>query len=222
MLRKPLVLQHVQKQCYWNHWFYNISKSMLLKPMVSKHFPKFAWPSVIGVADTVPLYTARCFINHRERARGAPSAPDPKSHHLGDDSWRTFLPLALQGSIFSIFWSIGEASNNDDFLASQQNVKNQMIDRTWEARVTILDPKTWFVRSPLVYFVYRFFEWPKIKNSDCFSILFNGVGPSKTIDDPIVFPLFFMFFQNRSPRQFLEGPSAELLWTCVCWCHFSF
>jgi hypothetical protein len=47
--------------------------------------------------------------------------------------------LALQGSIF---WSIGRASKNDDFLASQQNVKNHTISRTWDAHVAIVDPKT--------------------------------------------------------------------------------
>ena len=30
-----------------------------------------------------------------------------------------------------------------------------------------------------------------------------------------------MFFQNRSPGPFLEGPSAELLSKAVFWCHFS-
>jgi hypothetical protein len=48
-------------------------------------------------------------------------------------------PLALHGSIF---WSIGKAFKNDDFLAPHQNVKNQMISRYWEAHVAILDPKT--------------------------------------------------------------------------------
>ena len=36
-----------------------------------------------------------------------------------------------------------------------------------------------------------FFEWPKVKKSVCFSILFNGFGPSKTIDFPIAFPSIF-------------------------------
>ena len=52
------------------------------------------------------------------------------------------------------------------------------------------------------------------KQEKClFSILFNSFGPSKTIDFLIVFSLIFMFFQNRYPGLFLEGPSAELLET---------
>ena len=31
MLLEPLVLQHFQKQCCWNHWFYNISKNNVAK-----------------------------------------------------------------------------------------------------------------------------------------------------------------------------------------------
>jgi hypothetical protein len=46
--------------------------------------------------------------------------------------------MALQGLIF---WSIGK-TQNDAFLASQQNVKNQTISRNWEAHVASLDPKT--------------------------------------------------------------------------------
>ena len=103
---------------------------------------KFAWPSAIGVADPVPLYTARCFINHRERARGGPSAPDPKNHHAREQPRRTFWPLALQGSIFSIFWSIGKASQNDDFLASHQNGPNGTINRPLGTRGSILNQNT--------------------------------------------------------------------------------
>ena len=57
-----------------------------------------------------------------------------------------------------------------------------------------LDPKTWLLRSPLASFFHCFFEWPKIKKSVCFSILFNGFGPSKTIDFPIVFSQIFHVF----------------------------
>ena len=39
---------------------------------------------------------------------------------------------------------------------------------------------------------------------------------------PIVFHWFFMFFQNRSTGQFLEGPSAKLVWKNVLGCHFRF
>ena len=63
-------------------------------------------------------------------------------HHPAITRGDKIDPMALQGSIFSIFWSIGKASKNDDFLASQQNVKNQTISRTWEAHVAILDQKT--------------------------------------------------------------------------------
>ena len=52
--------------------------------------------------------------------------------------------------------------------------------------------------------------------------MFNGFGPSKTIEFPIVFSLIFMFFQNRSREPFLEGPGAELLWKVWFWCNFRF
>ena len=64
------------------------------------------------------------------------------------ETWRRrileslFRPFGAPRPDFSIFWSIGRASKNDDFLASHQNVKNQRISRTWEAHVAILDQKT--------------------------------------------------------------------------------
>ena len=36
------------------------------------------------------------------------------------------------------------------------------------------------------------------------------------------FSFFFMFFQNRYPGLFLEGPSAELFEQIGFWCHFRF
>jgi hypothetical protein len=36
------------------------------------------------------------------------------------------------------------------------------------------------------------------------------------------FQRFFMFFQNRSRRPFLEGPGADLASTGRFWCHFRF
>jgi hypothetical protein len=76
--------------------------------------------------------------------------------------------------------------------------------------------------SLLALFFHCFLEWPKNKKTICFSILYNGLGPSKTIDFPIDFHRFFMFFQNRSPGLFLEGPSADRLWKVGFWCRFRF
>ena len=82
------------------------------------------------------------------------------------------------------------------FRYRSKNVKNQTIRRTWDAHVAILDPKTWFLRSPLVSFFHSFFEWPKIKKSVCFSIFFNGFGSSQTIDFPIIFSEIFHVFSK--------------------------
>ena len=71
-------------------------------------------------------------------------------------------------------------------------------------------------------FFIVFVEWPKIKKSVCFSILFDGFGPSKPLIFRSFFHRFFMFFQNRSPGLFLDGPSAELLWKVGFWCHLRF
>ena len=79
----------------------------------------------------------------KESAREAPPRPPiPKVTTLELTLALFVRPLALQGSNFSIFWSIGKASQNDHFWASQQNVKNQMIIRTGGAHDGILDPKT--------------------------------------------------------------------------------
>ena len=53
-------------------------------------------------------------------------------------------------------------------------------------------------KKPLLFrsFFHCFFEWPKIKKSNCFSILFNGFGSSKTIDFPIVFSSIFHVFSK--------------------------
>ena len=146
--------------------------------------------------SSAPLSFFSSLVRAREAALETLLA---KNDTLGDAPGALLRPLALQGSICSIFWSIGKASKNDDFLASQQNVKNQTIRRTWDAHVAILDTKTWLLRSTLVSFCYCFFEWPKIKKSVCFSILFNGFGPSKTIDFPIVFSSIFHFFSKPLP-----------------------
>ena len=137
------------------------------------------------------------------------------------ESWNwpgcSFLPLAPQGSIFSICWSIGKASKNDDFLASHQNVKNQMISRNWEAHVATLDPKTWLLRYPLASFFHRFCEWPKIKKIFVFQYFSMVLDHQK----PLIFRSFF-HFQSSSPGPFLEGPSADRLWKVSFRCRFRF
>ena len=49
---------------------------------------------------------------------------------------------------------------------------------------------------PLESFFHRFGEYAKIRKSFCFSILFIGLGPSKTIDFPIISSLIFYVFSK--------------------------
>ena len=51
-------------------------------------------------------------------------------------------------------------------------------------------------------------------------LFFNTFQLFKTIKNVSFSDSVFMFFQNRSPGLFLEGPSNELLQTVVFGCHF--
>ena len=150
------------------------------------------------------LYCPLFYCLNRERARGAPSAPDPQSHHNGAGSGTFFRPLALRGSICSICWSIGKASKNYDFLASQQNITIQTISRTWDAHVAILDQKTWLLRSPLVSFFHRFLNDLKSRKVFVFQY-FSMVLASQNLS------FFDQFFINF-PDSLLETFLIDFLW----------
>ena len=85
--------------------------------------------------------------------------------------------------------------------------------------------------SPFCMIVWGFFWgigisiFSKIcKNTDNIikSILLTCCSLIKALISRSTFHCFFMFFQNRSSGQFLEGPGADFYWKCWFWCHFWF
>ena len=61
------------------------------------NLPKFAGPSAHGVSDLSPLSVV--FTVLQPRARGAPGALDPQSHHFGDLSATKSRFLAIFGRV---------------------------------------------------------------------------------------------------------------------------
>ena len=60
MLLKQLVLQHLQKQCCWNHWFYNLSKNDAAKTNGFTTFTKTTLPEPLVLQH----FHEQCCQNH--------------------------------------------------------------------------------------------------------------------------------------------------------------
>ena len=116
-----------------------------------------------------------------------------------------FEPLALHGSIFFVFWSPRNLIEKSAFFAFFQNRQKRRINRSRAPPGSILDYFPWLLGAILASIFHCFFEWPKVKKNVCFSILFNGFRPSKTIDFPIVFSLIFHVFSKPLPGTVFRG-----------------
>ena len=146
------------------------------------------------------------------RARGRPGAPGTKKQYGCRIPWPFWHPFGDFGVNFAICLDLREGIQKLWFfgIAPKHHKSEDKSKLGGPCRHFV--QKTWIARFPLASLFHCFCEWPNIKKSDCFSILFNGFGPSKTIDSPIDFSSNFHVCSKPLPGTVFRGYKC---WTLI-------